>query len=109
MSVDARHDGQLAVDIETAVEARGPIPAELRVQVETLGGDPVGDPLTASIEPNRRTRVEGSIDGIEPWSAEFPNLYRLRVELVDTGGGILHRRFARIGFRTVRFYQTLLI
>ena len=96
LSVDARHDGQLAVDVESV----GRVAAEVRLQVETLEGEPVGDSLTAPVVAEG-TRIEARIDGVAPWSAESPNLYRLRVELAEPAGEVLHRRYLRIGFRTV--------
>ncbi len=96
LGVDARHDGRLAVEVESV----GRVEAELRVQVETLEGEPVGDPLTAPVAA-ATTHLEGQIEGVAPWSAESPDLYRLRVELAEPGGEVLHRRRVRIGFRTV--------
>ena len=96
LSVDARHDGQLAVDVESV----GRVAAEVRMQVETLQGEPVGESLIAPVVAEG-TRFEARIDGVAPWSAESPNLYRLRVELAEPGGEVLHRRHLRIGFRTV--------
>ena len=98
MAVDARHDGWLAVDVETV----GPVPAEVRVQVETLEGEPVGDALAAPVTGDGGARVEGRVTGVAPWSAESPKLYRLRVELADPDGEVRHHRRLRIGFRTVR-------
>ncbi|MFQ5351014.1 MAG: glycoside hydrolase family 2 protein, partial [Thermoanaerobaculia bacterium] len=97
VKVDARHDGRLKVDVATV----GAEPAEVRAQVETLAGEPVGETLAAAIDGDRGARIEGTVEGVEPWSAEFPNLYRLRLELAEPGGEPLHRRYVRIGFRTV--------
>ena len=99
LGVDARHDGRLAVEVDSV--GRGT--AELRLQVETLAGEPVGDPLTEPVA-GATTRIEGQIEGVAPWSAESPNLYRLRVELAGPGGEVLHRRRVRVGFRTVRLH-----
>ncbi len=96
LGVDARHDGRLTVDVESV----GRVSAEVRLQVETLEGEPVGDSLTAPVVAEG-TRIEGQIEGVAPWSAESPNLYRLRVELAEPAGEVLHRRVVRIGFRTV--------
>lgn len=96
LAVDARHDGSLTVD----VEASGPLPAEVRARVETLSGEAVGKPLTAPLAADG-ARIEGRVEGVAPWSAEAPNLYRLQVELVTLDGLVQHRRHLRIGFRTV--------
>ena len=37
------------------------------------------------------------------WSAEFPNLYRLVVSVIDPEGNIVEARAQNIGFRTVEF------
>ena len=96
LEVDARHDGRLAVDVESV----GRVSAEVRLQLETLAGEAVGESLTGPVVAGG-ARVEGQLDGVAPWSAESPNLYRLRVELAAPGGEVLHRRVVRIGFRTV--------
>ena len=96
LSVDARHDGRLAVEVDSV----GPVAAEVRLQVETLEGEQVGEVLMAPVG-TEGARIEGQVDGVAPWSAESPNLYRLRVELAEPGGEVLHRRHLRIGFRTI--------
>ena len=97
LAVDARHDGRLRVDLEVA----GPVAVKARLQVETLEGVPVGEPLTGPPGEAAARRIEGLLEGVEPWSAESPKLYRLRAELLRPGGEILHRRYLRFGFRTV--------
>ena len=95
-AVDARHDGRLAVRLETV----GPVTARVRASVETLDGEPLGKPLEAALS-GTTTRLEGRVEGVVPWSAESPNLYRLRLELLSPDGVVLHRRELRVGFRTV--------
>jgi hypothetical protein len=96
LTIDARHDGQLAVDVEVV----GPVSGEVRLLVESLAGEPVGEALSAAVSADR-VRIEGHVEGILPWSAESPNLYRLQLELIGPDGELLHRRQRRIGFRTV--------
>ncbi len=43
---------------------------------------------------------EKSVNGIRPWSAETPDLYRLVLELKDPGGQTLEAVTSKIGFRT---------
>jgi beta-galactosidase/beta-glucuronidase len=69
VAVDARHDGQLTVE----VDAVGLVAAEVRVQVESLEGEPVGDALNTPLATEGSTTIEGRLAGVEPWSAESPN------------------------------------
>ncbi len=69
--------------------------------MESLDGEPLGEPLSAALAAAGPTRLAGRVEGVAPWSAESPTLYRLRVELAEPGGEVLHRRLLRVGFRTV--------
>ncbi len=49
-----------------------------------------------------------TIPGIQPWSAEKPNLYTLVLELSDKKGNILESMSTKIGFRSVELIDGLL-
>jgi len=41
--------------------------------------------------------------GVKTWDCEHPNLYNLKVELLDANGSVAHVYRERIGFRTIEF------
>ena len=47
--------------------------------------------------------LSASLGTLNPWSAEFPNLYTLTVQLIDTNGVLVHSVTNQIGFRTITF------
>ncbi|HAO78026.1 MAG TPA: glycoside hydrolase family 2 [Verrucomicrobia subdivision 3 bacterium] len=47
--------------------------------------------------------LSASLPAPNPWSAEFPNLYTLNVELIDTNNAVIHSVTNTIGFRTITF------
>ncbi len=100
-AVDARADGRLSVSVETGGVASGPPEVRVEARVETEAGEPLGGPLSAKVGPDGLATVVGRVAGVEPWSAERPRLYRLRLRLVDASSGLLHRTEETIGFRTV--------
>jgi len=59
-------------------------------------------PLEMSVTEESTERVfKVSLPHVEPWSAESPYLYTLRVTLLDQAGRILQVIPCRVGFRTV--------
>ncbi len=129
VAIDARHDGTLAA----VVRLRGVSgPARLSAWVQAPGGQPAGPPFSTEVE-NGATEVElrARFEGVRPWSAERPDLYRLGLEL-RRGGSVapeagqrntapeagqrntapeagqrntVHRHSERFGFRTVELRQ----
>ncbi len=83
----------------------------VRGWLETLDGDPVrgthelGGAVPSASRPFGFTghvvRSDVTVDGVTPWSAEAPNLYRLIVELLDPAGVTSEVVSQRIGFRRV--------
>ena len=48
------------------------------------------------------TFASGSLQGIEPWSAESPSLYELEVNVIDQAGDIVEAVVQKVGFRRFR-------
>ena len=48
------------------------------------------------------TFVSGSLQGLEPWSAESPSLYELEVNVIDQAGNIVEAAVQKVGFRRFR-------
>jgi hypothetical protein len=108
LTIDARHDGTLKIH----AFLRGPggpglgAPGRLRVAIEPLDDAPVSrqplaDLLSGEVAAGiGEVRLETTVAGVAPWSAESPRLYRAHVEL-RRGDEVVHRLDERFGFRSV--------
>ena len=47
------------------------------------------------------TQLRMSVPQVKAWTAEMPNLYTLRLELLDKKGGVIEATTQRVGFRNV--------
>jgi hypothetical protein len=95
ISLDARHTGDFEADVFLAGATSGKVSAH----VTTLTGAPVGKQMTADIV-NGKAHLRGHVDRIVPWSAENPQRYKVRFQLLS-GGKALHEVSKTIGFRTM--------
>lgn len=50
-----------------------------------------------------------TIEGVKQWSAEYPNLYSLQIELQDKKGNTIEATSRKIGFRSVEIKKGLLL
>ncbi|GAB4415201.1 MAG: glycoside hydrolase family 2 [Bacteroidia bacterium] len=97
-AIDARHDGAFRLLAHSQHFADA---THLEAQAETLDGQPLGQPLRTAIAAGDTTAtVAGRYAGIAPWSAEFPQRYRVQVRLMR-GETLLHTRRETFGFRSV--------
>ncbi len=100
VAVDAKADGQITVDaflggIDTA--------DTMAARVTDMNDVPLGSEFTQSVASGATSAVlSAALPTPNPWSPEFPNLYKLVVELRD-GATVLHSRTETIGFRTIGF------
>ncbi len=96
-AVDAKADGTLSVKVylehlDGAERVVG--------RVTTLSGKPLGEAFSQGIGGESVVTLSTRVRGVEPWSAENPNLYLLKLELRQ-GGKAVHAITERVGFRTV--------
>ncbi|KAF0094356.1 MAG: glycoside hydrolase [Puniceicoccaceae bacterium 5H] len=97
LAVDARHDGAFSVEVFLGGVAG---PARLKAEVLTLEGKRIASTRSTPVTAGQtEATLEGTAKGIQPWSAEWPHLYRLRVTL--EGKASSHRTEETIGFRTI--------
>lgn len=99
VAVDARADGTFRSDVFTS-----PLEDAKEIEVSVAGMD--GAVLTgfvSKIRPDQqgKVRVEGQVPGADPWTPEFPQLYKAEFRLLDDQGNAIHLHSERIGFRTV--------
>ncbi|MBE3071669.1 MAG: glycoside hydrolase family 2 [Acidobacteria bacterium] len=98
-AIDAQANGRVFLDVFLTGNARD---ARLTAQVIDSAGLPVGSPMRADVpRDGNRATVQGQVDGVRPWTAETPHLYRVRVTLESSDGQPLHSMTTRFGFRTI--------
>ncbi|PTX91083.1 glycoside hydrolase family 2 TIM barrel-domain containing protein [Opitutus sp. ER46] len=98
VAVDAQADGAINMDVTL-----GAVRDADRVEAEIVdGAGRVAGPLLSTRIPAGgagRVRVTGQVPAVQPWSAESPVLYTLRLAL-RRGVEVVHTLEQRFGFRT---------
>ena len=97
-AIDARADGSFAADVFL-----GPGVAAGRVSAQIVDAQnrPVDAPFTADVAAGaEKVALHAQIDHPALWTAETPNLYRVRLTLATSGGAPVHTLSERFGFRT---------
>ncbi len=59
--------------------------------------------------PGNQAELSAQIDAVQPWSAERPALYELRIELIDSVGNVAQAHALQIGFRRVEVKERRLL
>ncbi|NVM76484.1 hypothetical protein FHW83_002279 [Duganella sp. SG902] len=95
ISLDARHTGDFAADVFLAGASGGQVSA----RITTLAGAPLGKEMRAEVVDGK-AHLRGHVDRIVPWSAENPQRYQVRFQLLG-GGKAVHEVSKTIGFRTI--------
>jgi len=98
-AIDARADGQFSVEVYLG--GRLESPARIAGQIENLDNAPLGAPFVADLPPGRRERPSAKLDNIMPWTAETPNLYRIRLTLTPDRTAWVHT-LTRRSLRRIR-------
>jgi len=98
VAIDARADGRFTSDIFLSGLTKN---ALLEVSIlDEAGGQIHG--MEELVEPGSgKLRVSTSVEGMLPWSPEFPELYLVEYRLKDGKGQVLHLYRQKCGFRTV--------
>jgi beta-galactosidase/beta-glucuronidase len=100
-AINARADGSFVLDAHLAGNTPS---ATVSAQLLDDSGRPIGPPFTAKVSPitdaaPQTVRLETKIAQPRLWTAETPNLYRVRLTLL-VNGRPLHTVTERFGFRT---------
>ena len=95
VAIDARADGSLYARIHLG----GSPGANERIEARVIdsAGREVTKPWSVELRDSGTAILRGQISQPRTWSAEFPHLYRLQLQLP---GGSTHRVESRFGFRT---------
>jgi hypothetical protein len=106
-AIDARADGSFAAEVHLGGKLDSG--AKVAGQIEKFDGTPVGQPFSVDVSAGAtRATVHTKVDGIQPWTAETPNLYQVRLTLAaagasgadDPNSNERHTLATRFGFRT---------
>jgi len=104
VATDAKADGQIAVHTFLSGLTG---PCTLAARVTDTNGAPLGSEFTSSASAGTSNVIfTASLPTPQPWSPEFPHLYKLTVELRD-GATVIHSRTETIGFRTITFTNNI--
>ncbi|MFS2136223.1 glycoside hydrolase family 2 TIM barrel-domain containing protein [Duganella sp. Dugasp56] len=95
VSLDARHTGDFDADVFLAGQADGKVTA----RVTTLDGKALGKEINAEVVAGQ-AHLHGHMDHVIPWSAEYPQRYQVRFQLLS-GKRVVHEVSKVIGFRTI--------
>lgn len=108
---DAYRDGTF----DLAVECQGDATEEVTVEAVLLdrNGEDVCPPSTGSLTLDEhgtaRWRAQGTVPGVQPWSAEHPHLYTLALTLRDGAGQPIETTGCEVGFRKVELRDGLFL
>jgi hypothetical protein len=97
VAIDAKADGSFLVDVHpmNVAEADNVIG-----QIETIDGQPVGEQFKAQVQAGaEKATLQTQVSGHMLWTAETPNLYRVKLTL-RKGDSEIHTVAERFGFRT---------
>ncbi len=98
VAIDAKHTGVFSADVDVDSALAG---ARLTAQVENLNGSAVGAPFSVPVPAgSSRVTIKSTLSGVRQWSAEWPNLYRVRFRIASNNAPA-HEVVQRFGFRTV--------
>jgi len=84
------------MDLLSLRAAAAPPPPEFRAMPNALGQAPMGP-----VSPAGTAHLTIEDLEVQPWTAETPTLYTLRVELINSAGEVVDSTVQRIGFRRV--------
>lgn len=103
IALDAKADGSIQMDVYLK-NVREKM--EVKAQVKTLAGDPVGLPFSVVLDPGQEVaRLQTFAENIRTWTPESPNRYQVDVRLVSPLG-VAHEVTEKFGFRTVEIRES---
>ena len=94
-AIDARADGKFSADIYLKGVTNAD---EVEAQIQTLAGKAVGTSFSEKIS-GEKVMLQTQIASPKLWTAETPNLYRVKIRLKQNGR-VVHQIQQRFGFRT---------
>lgn len=101
LSIETQANGHLAAQVYINKKES----VQIATYLQDLTGKTAGNLAQNDVKPLSAGNIVGfelsaTFSGVQAWSAEFPQRYRLVIELQDSQGKVLHRISQVIGFRT---------
>ncbi|HJX93325.1 MAG TPA: glycoside hydrolase family 2 TIM barrel-domain containing protein, partial [Pyrinomonadaceae bacterium] len=97
-AIDARADEKISIDVNLG--GHSSVGSRVVAQIVTPSGQPVGEPFSSEVLPDQHVaRLQSIVTRPNLWTAETPNLYRVRITLLN-GAKPVHTITERFGFRT---------
>lgn len=100
IAVDAKADGSLTMNFHTQALSEN---YSLRQTITLVGDDETTASQTVSLQKADEQKLTTRWENIKTWDCEHPNLYTLKLELLNANNQVVHVFTERIGFRTVEF------
>ena len=100
IAVNATADGKLSTEIHMNNLPKG---YSLATSLTPVGENKSIGRQTTTLDSGNVQTISTDWEGIRTWDCEHPNLYLLRLELLDNQKRLVHIHEERIGFRTVEF------
>jgi hypothetical protein len=96
VAIDARMTGDFKMDVYLSDLTSA---NQVVAQITDNNGRMIGSEMKAEIATGDKVSVSGKFSGIQLWSHEYPNLYRVKVSL-RKGKNEIHQVTQKFGFRT---------
>lgn len=97
-AIDAKADGTFNTLV---VLNQSKADYSIMIELFDLKQNKIGNPIEAEIQKGiNESTISGKFNDIKSWNPEWPNLYDMKISLLDKGV-VLHEVTERIGFRTV--------
>jgi len=100
IAVNATADGKLSTEVHMNNLPKG---YSLATSLTPVGENKAIGRQTTTLDSGNVQTISTDWEGIRTWDCEHPNLYLLRLELLDNQKRLVHIHEERIGFRTVEF------
>lgn len=100
IAVNATADGKLSTEVHMNNLPKG---YSLATSLTPVGENKSIGRQTTTLGSGNVQTISTDWEGIRTWDCEHPNLYLLRLELLDNQKRLVHIHEERIGFRTVEF------
>ena len=99
--INGYQDGDFSLDIDLELQESESVTAAISLffGAKTVFKD---SKSTADLKNKERIEFSKTINGVKPWSAEVPNLYKLLIELKNDRGEVVEAITHNVGFRTVK-------
>ncbi|MFV0378497.1 MAG: glycoside hydrolase family 2 TIM barrel-domain containing protein [Mangrovibacterium sp.] len=100
IAVDAQADGTLHAEVHLEKLPKG---ASLVATISPVGSKAEFPARTIELNQNSVQTISTQWSGVKTWDCENPNLYMLKLDLLNAKKEVVHTFEQRIGFRTIEF------